>query len=49
MSGAELEAIGCNDSTVHTDMMISDENTDVTATSYDEKETVLIRRGCWEI
>ncbi len=49
MSGAELEAIGCNDSTVHTDMMISDENTNVTATSYDEKETVLIRRGCWEI
>lgn len=47
MSSAELAAIGCNDSHVHTDMMISSEQVDVDAET-DKKETIpLIRKGNW--
>lgn len=47
MSMEELEAIGCNDSHVHTDMMISSEHVDVEAETYDGKKIMLIRQGKW--
>ena len=50
MSEGELAAIGCNDSHVHTDMMISSEEVDVHALTYNGQQIVLIRQGkwCWE-
>lgn len=47
MTAEELEAIGCNDSHVHTDFMISSENVDVKATTYDGKELLIISQGRW--
>ncbi len=49
MSKEELEACGCNESTVHTDMMISDEQVDVTARTYSGAEHQLIKQGRWVI
>ena len=49
MSTEELEAIGCNDSTVHTDMMISSEEVDVTATMYDGETVEVIKSGEWAL
>lgn len=49
LSKEELEAIGCNESSVHTDMMISDENTSVTATTYSGETVKLIEAGSWTI
>lgn len=47
MSEGELEHNGCNVSTVHSDMMISSEEVDVTATTYDGERIVLISKGKW--
>lgn len=47
MSLEELAAVGCNDSHVHTDMMISSEEVDVDATTYDGKTVSLIHKGKW--
>lgn len=47
LSDEELEAIGCNESSVHTDMMISSEEVDVTALTYDGKEVPLLKKGRW--
>ena len=46
MSPAELEAVGCNDSTVHTDFMISSEEVDVVAKTAGG-EVPLITKGKW--
>lgn len=43
----ELAELGCNISNVHVDMMISDENVDVTATTYDDQKIKLIQKGRW--
>ncbi len=47
MTPEQLEAVGCNDSHVHTDMMISSEQVDVNATLYDGSELPLIAKGKW--
>lgn len=47
MSDPELEALGCNTSSVHSDMMISSEEVDVTATTYGGERIVLIHEGRW--
>jgi aminopeptidase len=49
MSAAELEALGCNDSNVHTDMMISSQEVDVYALSYSGQQIQLIRQGKWSL
>jgi aminopeptidase len=48
MSKEELQAIGCNESSVHTDMMISDEHVSVEATLYRGGNVTLIERGVWQ-
>ena len=47
LSNEELENLGCNDSQVHLDMMISDESTDVFAELFDNSKIQLIRQGSW--
>jgi aminopeptidase len=47
MSTEELTALGCNVSITHTDMMISSEEVDVTATTHDGREVPLLRQGAW--
>ena len=47
MSKEELEAIGCNDSVVHTDMMISSEEVNVDAETYSGDKIMLIEAGNW--
>ena len=47
MNKEELEAIGCNESSVHTDMMISSEEVDVMAETHDGKNVQLIKNGEW--
>ncbi|MCB0343641.1 MAG: aminopeptidase [Bdellovibrionales bacterium] len=47
MSKEELEAVGCNDSTVHTDMMISSEEVNVSAQTYNGEQIALIENGKW--
>lgn len=47
MSKEELEEVGCNESSVHTDMMISDESVDVTATTVNGDTTTLLVKGQW--
>lgn len=47
MSKEELEKIGCNDSTVHTDMMISDETVSVTAIPHNNEQLPLLKAGRW--
>ena len=44
---AELDKIGCNESHVHTDMMISSEEVDVTAHTYAGDTVKLIEKGHW--
>lgn len=41
------EAIGCNESVVHTDMMISDQDVDVTATTQSGETITLLQAGQW--
>jgi aminopeptidase len=47
MSKEEQEAVGCNFSNKHDDMMISDENTTVTAHSRTGEKVVIIQDGAW--
>jgi len=47
LKSEELEIIGCNESTVHTDMMISSESVNVSALTYDGNKIVLIENGMW--
>lgn len=47
MNDDELAALGCNESSVHTDMMISSEAVDVDAVKRDGKTERLIERGEW--
>ena len=49
LSKEELNEIGCNESTVHTDMMISDQETCVEAQCRDGSRIVLLERGAWAI
>lgn len=49
MTPEELDQIGCNDSHVHTDMMISSEEVDVHAITYHKEEVLLINKGKWMI
>ena len=43
----DLENIGCNQSSAHTDMMISDESVQVVGRSRDGSEHEIIRNGAW--
>lgn len=47
MSRDELAAVGCNDSKVHRDCMISDDRTRVTAICRDGSRRVVIEHGRW--
>jgi aminopeptidase len=47
LSKEKLEEIGCNESMVHTDMMISSEEVSVKGTAYSGKEVQLIENGKW--
>lgn len=47
MSSEEAASIGCNESSVHTDMMISDEQVDVHAELYSGERIALIKKGAW--
>ena len=47
MSKEQLQAVGCNDSTVHRDCMISDDTTSVTAICRDGSRRPVIERGAW--
>jgi len=49
LSDAELAALGCNVSSAHTDMMISDERVDVVARTRAGREVVLLEKGQWRI
>lgn len=44
-----LSSLGCNESVVHTDMMISSDQVDVWARTYDGRELKLIDRGAWVV
>lgn len=47
LSDDGAEAIGCNDSVVHTDMMISSEDVSVVATTYSGESISIIENGEW--
>ncbi|MDD2942125.1 MAG: aminopeptidase [bacterium] len=47
MTAEELANIGCNESSVHTDMMISSEHVNVVAECSDGTKVPLIRNGAW--
>ena len=47
MTDEQAEAIGCNESSAHTDMMISDESVDVEAKTYKGETITLIQGGKW--
>ncbi len=47
LSKKELEEIGCNSSTAHTDMMISNEEVNVIGVTRDGGEVELLREGAW--
>lgn len=47
LSEAELLQIGCNESKTHTDMMISSEEVDVTATTFAGQTISLLKGGRW--
>lgn len=49
MSDKELQQIGCNDSRVHTDFMISSDQVDVDAVSFNDQKFKLIEKGRWII
>lgn len=48
MGKEQLEEAGCNESSVHTDMMISDENVDVVGELYSGAKVKIITKGSWE-
>lgn len=45
----ELETLGCNESSVHTDMMISSENVDVDVVLFSGDKRTIIKNGAWII
>ena len=47
MSKEELDAVGCNTSNVHADVMISNEHVDVSVTTHDGKTFPVIKKGAW--
>ncbi len=47
MTPEEKDALGCNDSLTHTDMMISNEQVDVHATTYNGQTLKIISKGAW--
>jgi aminopeptidase len=47
MSRDALLAVGCNDSRVHRDCMISDERTSVTAICRDGSRLAILEHGAW--
>lgn len=47
MSASELEAVGCNTSTIHTDIMFGSKEVTIVATKSREGEVVLLERGEW--
>ena len=47
LSKEQLDDIGCNSSSAHTDMMISDEEVDVLGVSTQGKEVALLHSGAW--
>jgi aminopeptidase len=47
LSDSDCAELGCNSSSAHLDMMISDEHTDVSARLRDGSERVLLHQGCW--
>jgi len=47
MTEKDFAAIGCNESTVHTDMMISSDQVDVTAETYTGASIQLLAQGAW--
>lgn len=49
MSAEELKTLGCNVSSIHVDMMISNEHVDVDALCYDGKKVKLIHQGKWQL
>lgn len=49
MNTEQLAEIGCNESTVHTDMMISDENVDVIAELWSGEKVMIIEKGQFKI
>ena len=49
LSDEDCQAIGCNVSNVHTDMMISSEQVDVVAKTREGQEVVLIKGGQWQL
>ena len=49
MTPEELAKVGCNVSSIHIDMMISNEEVDVEAITHDEKKIQLIEKGGWII
>jgi len=49
LSEKEAEKIGCNESSVHTDMMISSPEVDCVATTYEGEKVKLIVNGAWAI
>ncbi len=48
LDSSEAKNIGCNESSVHTDMMISSEEVDVVAKTYSGKTIELIKNGAWK-
>lgn len=48
-SNEQLAQIGCNTSSVHTDMMLSSEKVDVFAETYGGKKVALIEKGEWKL
>lgn len=49
LSKSELEELGCNESSVHVDFMISSNTTDVTAKGRNGSTTALLEQGSWKI
>ena len=49
MSEKDAQECGCNESSVHTDMMISSPEVDCTATTFEGTQVKLISKGAWVI
>ncbi len=49
MTPDQLVEVGCNESSAHTDMMISDEQVNVVARTYGGDEVTLLLNGEWQI
>jgi aminopeptidase len=48
LSSEELANVGCNESCVHTDIMISSEEVDVVAVAFDGTEHSILKSGKWD-